>query len=331
MRELHHDQVARLFARALEGGARRLSMCTIEWDIAGDCQAPVVREIHSRPSVAPTDLVRWRPIRTNKAGTEWLGGTRRAQRRFIVVNGKGKVPLTVILHAKCRKCEACLRKRAAHWRLRAYAELGYATRTWFGTLTLSPGEQFRMLALARADARRTGLGDFDALPPERQWQLRVATVGVEITKYLKRVREASGSRFRYLIVSERHKSGDPHFHMLLHEVAEPVREAVLSKQWRLGFCQWRLAHREDQRAATYLTKYISKSAETRVRASARYGRGPYSKRPIDIGSPQAEGAVNQKGPQQTAQTPDCSGLTKDQKDKVENFARSVANIFVPPG
>lgn len=277
---MQHAVVARLFRRALaDPSAIRHSLSCVEWDISGSCQAPVTREFFARPSVPPTDLVRWRPVRYNAAGTEWRAPTKRAQKRRITVDGKGKVPLTVILHAKCRKCEDCLRKRAAHWRLRAISETSLSSRTWFGTLTLRPEEQHRMLSLARVIERQRGATDFDTLPASEQFALVVKRCGIEITKYLKRVREASGARFRYLLVAERHATGLPHFHMLLHEWGSPVREAVLSRQWQMGFSKWRLAPPDNPRAVVYLCKYLSKSAEARVRASARYGQGP---RPMGI-------------------------------------------------
>src|SRR5205814_1472707 len=81
----------------------------------------------------------------------------------------------------------------------------------------------------------------------------------------------SAARFRYLLIAEAHKSGVPHFHMLLHEpdVANTVRHATLRDQWRYGFTNFKLV--SDPRAAGYIAKYLAKDALARVRASKDYG------------------------------------------------------------
>lgn len=277
---LSHEAGARLFARALQGGARRLSFATVEWDISGGCQTPVVTEHHTRPSVSPRDLVRWRPVGFTVGGTSYRKPTRRAQARQIVIDGKGKSSLTVIMWTKCRRCATCLRKRAAHWRLRAMAETKYSSRTWFGTLTLAPERQFQALSEARLHATKFPFRDFDAMPEAERFAEVVKRIGLEVTRYLKRVREQSGARFRYLLVAERHESGNPHFHMLVHEWGAPLRERVLSGQWTWGFSKWRLVPPDNPRAASYVCKYLSKSPEARVRASGFYGRGPRAIRPV---------------------------------------------------
>jgi len=118
---------------------------------------------------------------------------------------------------------------------------------------------------------------------------------------------------RYLLVAEVHDSEKtsagmrfrPHFHIMLHDVAgaavkgspleafasgedgEWVRvrdrssgrfhvyvadQAFMREQWTLGFSKFQFA--EDQKAAFYVCKYISKSLATRVRASQGYGWAP---------------------------------------------------------
>jgi hypothetical protein len=114
--------------------------------------------------------------------------------------------------------------------------------------------------------------DFERLPPAEQFSLRHTEISRELTKYLKRVRKESGAKFRFLLVAEAHKSGLPHYHLLLHEHDQfrPVRKSVLEAQWKAyGFSKWRLI--EDERAARYVCKYLSKDAIARVRASIRYG------------------------------------------------------------
>lgn len=120
-----------------------------------------------------------------------------------------------------------------------------------------------------------------------QFRRRLREIQRPITLFLKRVRKLSNARIRYVIVCERHVSGDPHFHVLLHELNGG--DAVLYKHlagrqdvkdyvpapWREGFTNWQLVGDRDEldgkRAAYYVAKYLSKSALARVRASKRYG------------------------------------------------------------
>jgi hypothetical protein len=126
------------------------------------------------------------------------------------------------------------------------------------------------LSLARATAARKGI-DLETLTDEKQFVARNAEISKEITRYIKRVRHHSRASLRYLVVTEAHKSGDPHYHMLLHEVSqdEPVRKAILKDCWDLGFTHHKLV--ENERHASYVCKYLSKSMSARVRASQRYG------------------------------------------------------------
>lgn len=147
-------------------------------------------------------------------------------------------------------------------------------RTWFGTLTLRPQEHFAALSRVRNRMAKSG-EDFDTLSEEARFSALSGEIGKDITLWLKRVRKESGARLRYLLVSEAHKSGLPHFHCLVHEVSAegPVAERTLRKQWKLGFAQFKLVAQGDEtKTARYVTKYITKSAITRVRASQGYGQ-----------------------------------------------------------
>jgi len=170
----------------------------------------------------------------------------------------------------CRRCASCLARRAAAWRIRSLIEVRRAIRTWFVTLTLAPQEHY----LAECRARRR-LADravrYDDLSDQARFTERHREIGTEITKYLKRLRKQGRCRFRYIIVAERHKSGLPHYHLLVHELEgeRPLRHVLMKQQWRLGFGAWKLIKSLD--VARYVTKYLSKSVEARVRASQRYG------------------------------------------------------------
>lgn len=243
---MHWDRVARLIARAQAHGAERVSVALWRWDIAGRCERPYSREIIGRPEAeAGKKRVVIRPLHTR--------GT-----------------LMLEIRTPCHRCETCRRIRGRLWTMRAKAEFDVAVRTWFGTLTLSPESAQYFLNTARWKDARQGI-DFETLPETEQFLLWNREVQREVTKYLKRIRKESGASFRYLCVTEVHKSGIPHMHMLLHESVNggQVKHATLSAQWRVGFERWRLA--VDKRSAAYLCKYLSKDAMARVRASLHYG------------------------------------------------------------
>lgn len=178
--------------------------------------------------------------------------------------------MTVELEVACRSCDACLRARSRLWAARAVAETRVWPRTWFGTLTLSPHNSFRTLTKARQHARARAVpleGESDLT----QFIKHVNAIGPEIGRFLKRVRKNTQAKLRYLLVAEPHKSGLPHFHILVHECEGLVRYDDLKSQWNLGFSSWKLC---DYKSASYVCKYLSKSVRARVRASQRYGECP---------------------------------------------------------
>ena len=159
------------------------------------------------------------------------------------------------------------------WIARAMHEVRAARRTWFGTFTLRPEAHYEMQcrAIAKASARSVASKD---LSDEELLVLQTNEVASEMTKYLKRVRKsvALSGALRYLMVRENHKSGLPHYHMLLHESADiPIKHKVLVDCWPHGFTKFKLVG-EDERAAFYVVKYLGKADGGRVRASIRYGR-----------------------------------------------------------
>lgn len=228
-----------LISQALAAGAIRHGLTRIVWNISGRCEAP--------PTFARSQ--------------RWEGP-------------KGNGPLMELeMIVPCRRCKRCLAQRAAEWAARARVEFDAAGgRTWFGTLTLSPDAHYASQCIAMNYARLRASGEWGELDEDTRFRLRVQAIGPELQRYLKRVRMESGAKLRYLLVAEAHQSGMPHFHILIHEVdgAEPVRHATLQSQWRLGFSNFKLA--KDKRASLYVTKYLTKSARARVRASRAYGR-----------------------------------------------------------
>lgn len=242
--ELHLDHLRRIIGNALTQGAERKSATVVEWNIAGRCESPVTVTMTAKPEGSPDVLVA--PGRAH--------------------------PLELGMEVPCRKCRRCLIYRSALWTGRAKAEIGMSVRTWFGTLTLNPGEQYRAVSEARLEAHAEHL-DYDALSEEERFIRRVRVIAREITKWLKRVRKEARAPLRFMLVAERHKSGEPHWHVLVHEPTfRPVRYETLKKQWFLGHAQFKLVN--DEQPASYVCKYLTKVNEgARVRASLHYGEG----------------------------------------------------------
>ncbi len=174
------------------------------------------------------------------------------------------------IETPCRKCEPCLRARSQLWAARARDELAMASRTWFGTLTLAPAIalQLRFGTQSVLAVRGHALGE---LTEDELFRATAVSASTELTKWLKRIRKNSGATLRYMLVCEKHKSGIPHWHVLIHEHQGKVLKSQLEASWRYGFSHFRLVERGNERTAWYVTKYLSKSALARVRASQSYG------------------------------------------------------------
>lgn len=245
---LHPSRLRVIARKALDAGGS-IGPTLVRYPAAGDCSSPVYREMVSR----------------HPEGDALLSET------------SGRLLATVEIDVRCRRCDNCLRHRARLWRARAIAETDHAARTWFGTLTLSPDAHYRALCAADLRLRRQGV-TFGSLTSSEQFLERHREISREITLWLKRVRKESDAKIRYLLVCEAHKSGLPHYHILIHECdeAKPVRVRTLQGQWRQGFSSFKLV---DRHAAPYVTKYLSKALLARVRASGAYGKSP----PLGIG------------------------------------------------
>jgi len=241
---------------------------TVEWDVAGNCQSPITVELHGRPRA---------PI----------------GEKHMLLHRDGS-PRFVVMQVACRKCENCLRRRGYMWSMRARAEWGQSNRTWLATLTLSPTALTVLLSRARVRLGRGGT-DYDALAGPEQF-LELEKEGFrEIQKYLKRLRKNSGKAIRYLCITESHKSGVPHWHLLIHEPDQPLSyDKDLKGSWTNGFDSYKLCR--DAQAAGYVTKYLSKAIEARVRASSGYGGAQAPALPaLPECERQAENAVERNG------------------------------------
>lgn len=173
--------------------------------------------------------------------------------------------LARVFTVRCRKCPECMDHRRRLWTARAISECAVSTRTWFGTLTLAPdwATWARMSALASIETRQSELNDPNLFVG------MVQACSPELSKFLDRVRKTA--RFRYLLVTEAHQSGVPHWHMLLHENGKPISKRILDTQWKFGFSKWRLIDGLNPKEAGYVCKYLSKTLATRVRGSQGYG------------------------------------------------------------
>lgn len=153
----------------------------------------------------------------------------------------------------CRKCEPCRENRQRLWKRRMRIELASSQRSWMGTFTINPHHRFLF-------SLKSGSKDFMASHD---------VISKEITKYFKRLRK-SGLKFRYVLVTEAHKDGYPHYHCLIHEGATPIPKSRLQAEWPYGFTTFKLV--KDHKAAFYIAKYLAKDARTRIRASQHYGQ-----------------------------------------------------------
>lgn len=240
------DNLARLIDRATQHGAERKSQTRWHWVIDPKCESPAIVEMAARPSP-----------------------DRRTGSRRIVVKRHSAHSLVITIEAPCRKCKHCQRKRSHMWRERAKLEMAQAHRTWLATYTLAPEYHYVMQARANARALARGV-KFSELTPEEQFRRVNHEGSLELTLMVKRLRKNTKRPLRYLLVTERHKSGYPHWHMLIHEEKGPVTYRQLQAEWTLGFTNFKLL--KDIEAAGYVAKYLSKSMQARVRASLRYGR-----------------------------------------------------------
>lgn len=219
---------------------QREGSISYSWDISGDCMSGYTRTVKGSPELLNPGI-------------------------------KRDTPCFLDITTRCRRCENCCRARAALWRMRAKQELHGSFRTWFGTFTLSPEQHFNMLTRARQEAANEST-EFDSMPAAERFARLHNEISRELTLYLKRVRKRTGAPFKYLIVAEAHKSGLPHYHALFHEKSgtKVLRYDDLKSEWKLGFTKFNLVTENKQ--ATYLCKYLSKSMDARVRASIRYGQ-----------------------------------------------------------
>lgn len=267
------NPITGLARSVLDRGGEVVSASEVAWRVSGNCTEPVTVTRTGRPYV---DLGT-----VDVYDTNWYNAVE-PRKGLRPKSGK----LTVEITARCRKCPNCLRVRAREWASRARVEVAQSARTWFGTLTVSAEKAYHYRLRACQGWRANGdLEAEEAGVIFAKWQ---AAIAAEITLMFKRLRKA-GYSFRYMMVVEAHKSGTPHFHLLLHETSleGPIRHAVLTAAWGLGFSNWKLVDKEDPKVVWYATKYLGKSKLARVRASLVYGNQIVPDDLMTEGPPQA--------------------------------------------
>lgn len=222
-----------------------VSPTRMEWDCASNCLNPKTFERHSRDD--------WK---THK---------------WISPNDGYKPSLTLTMHVRCRRCEECLKARSRLWRARAMAEYERSSRVWFSTLTLNAEWRAKIRYEAELIARKASVPELTNEPKNVRFRYECRVLWDHVTRYIKRVRHHIDAPMRYILVAEMHKDGTPHLHMLVFEQQMgTIRKHHLKDQWFYGFTKIKLA--DDARAVWYVTKYLTKSADMRVRASLYFGK-----------------------------------------------------------
>lgn len=210
--------------------------------------------------------------------------------------GDGRQSAEIALKAPCRKCELCLAIKKLTWQTRVSVEMSRTPYNYFCTLTYSDlhlagcmmasdayrgadDEQrlqrsmyhhvqlfFKRLRKGRsAAAKERGLARFSGSRAERRWYERRQLF--------------SPLSFRYFAIFELgSKTNRPHYHLILHS-ERWLDPQILSSEWR-SRSEFDLVRTPD-RAASYLSKYVTKSHLVRPKASQEYGYVPAPPRTLD--------------------------------------------------
>lgn len=170
---------------------------------------------------------------------------------------EGVRSLQAVMLAPCRKCEKCLQFRQMKWRERMQRELLASRRSWFVTLT------FDDVALAGIylKAAAEGCEHVEAVNKHAYSLVQL---------FLKRVRKTRKIRF-FAVFELGEETARPHYHLIIHEVSgPPLLARHIEDQWP-WISHARLVNMGRRGLASYVTKYLTKTAGIRVRASNRYG------------------------------------------------------------
>lgn len=182
--------------------------------------------------------------------------------------------LEVHMLKRCGDCPTCLALRRHQWACRAAREQATCKGAWFVTVTFGGATRAKIYAAA-------SLGDQSKSSAQRLFK----AAGDHVSRYVKRLRKA-GLKVRYIAIAEPHANGFPHFHMIIFDQDGSIKsghalrtrgqqlvEAVIAPQlealWKYGRVDTDRVR--DVRAIWYVTKYLAKEKNTRVRASFCFG------------------------------------------------------------
>lgn len=183
--------------------------------------------------------------------------------------------LRIYARVPCNDCELCRWSKRKMWQNRMRSEILRSNRTWFLTLTASPEAHAFAEVKAKALLRKRGI---TFATDKQNARARSRVYARDIQLFQKRLRKAHGTGgLRFLGVMELHKSGLPHYHMLIHETGLPVSKRQIERAWHLGFSKPKLvdmAPEHIEKACEYVAKYISKDGlnhGARIICSLKYG------------------------------------------------------------
>lgn len=240
-------ELERLAKQALQKGATQyidpISGDThfrhIMWDVAGVCKDPFLLDLSARKYV-------------DRATAE-------ISSKFLWIQ----------ISVKCRTCSTCLHERRNQWGTRGVSEFHKASRVWFGTLTFDAEAALQLRYSAITRLEKSGTSFVKLTTAEQFHELEKQTYR-EMSLWLKRLRKETKAKYRFLAVGEPHKSGVPHYHILIYEQGSRIKKRTLKAQWTQGFTKWKVADTED--TVWYVCKYLTKSESGKVRASIRFGK-----------------------------------------------------------
>lgn len=246
------EGLADLANRAMAHGATRIDGSNaLEWEVNAYCENPFSRTLHAR-------------------------GYDRELRKHKWAASPGSLSLHLI-GLPCRKCSKCRYVHSTMWRDRIVDECHNHKRSWFVTLTMNPAEHQRSFMQEMRDRNSSGWLDTDFDQPGQEWSLRASGASKLLTKFLKRVRKPlvgeEAIQLRYVAVTERHKTGLPHLHLIMHEVSGKLTYRRICDRWTHGFSDASLV-RDNTKVGWYVAKYVTKDSLTRMRASQGYGKLP---------------------------------------------------------
>lgn len=231
-------------------------------------------------------------------------------------------PYHLDIWVPCRKCEKCLAYKRMDWMARIKSEIRAAEKNWFVTLTFRPAAREKLF-MEKDDNDQLRL-----LEPSTRNSRAMA----EVSMFIKRLRaglasqDASAARLRFFAVTEQHRDGFPHLHILLHCGKDYRQAAILGGKWKWGFASAKLV---DEEASRYLTKYLTKEYN-RVRASLNYGLGSPANSPsptAQVSSPSA--AKKNEGPANEVATGHDRPTYFLSPREVRESARAEASVRTP--